>query len=171
MVPLCNKKKKKMAVKKTIAIVGATEKAGAEIAKRFSCMPYRLLLVSNNEAQLSQLFEGISEQNPTAEIDMIECVKDGCWEADIIILAVPDFEEKHAAEMMKEVATQKIVVALSNAGVEQVLPYSKVATVSDILASNEIFISGTDKAVNEEITQIFKQAGYQVAEASQIHKQ
>jgi short-subunit dehydrogenase len=160
-----------MAVKKTIAIVGATEKAGAEIAKRFSCIPYRLLLVSNNEAQLSQLFEDISKQNPTAEIDTIECVKDGCWEADIIILAVPGCEEKHAAEIMKEVATQKIVVVLSNAGVEQVLPYSKVVTVSDIFASNEIFISGTDKAVNEEISQIFKQAGYQVVEASQIHKQ
>jgi len=162
MVPLCNKKKEKMAVKKTIAIVGATEEVGAEIAKKFSFMPYRLLLVSNNEEQLSQLFENISKQNPTAEIDTIECVKEGCWEADIIILAVPGCEEKYAAEMMKEVATQKIVVVLSNAGVEQILPYSKIVMVSNISASNEIIISGNDKAVNEEISKIFNQAGYQV---------
>jgi 8-hydroxy-5-deazaflavin:NADPH oxidoreductase len=159
-----------MAVKKTIAIVGATEKAGAEIAKRFSCMPYRLLLVSNNAEQLSQLFEDISKQNPEAEIDVIECVKEGCWEADIIILAVPGYEEKHAAEIIKEVATQKIVVVLSNAGVEQVLPYSKIINVSDISASNEIFISGNDETVKEEIIQIFKQAGYQVG-TGQIGKQ
>ena len=151
-----------MAVKKTIAIVGATEKAGVEIAKKFSFIPCRLLLVSNNEEQLLQLYKYISQQNPTAEIDTIGCVKEGCWEADIIILAVPGWEEKHAAKLMKEVATQKIVVVLSNAGLERALPYSKVVTVSDIYASNEIFISGPDKAVNEEIIKIFNQAGYQV---------
>lgn len=124
-------------------------------------MPYRLLLVSNNAEQLSQLTKNISQQNPTAEIDTIECVKEGCWEADIIILAVPGCEEEHAAEMMKEVATQKIVVVLSNAGIEKVLPYSKVVSVSDILA-NEIFISGNNETVNEEISGIFNQAGYHV---------
>jgi len=165
MVPLCNKKKKKMAVKKTIAIVGATEKAGAEIAERFSFMPYRLLLVSNNEEELSELFREISKHNPTAEIDTIGCVKDGCWEADIIILAVAGCEEKHAAEMMKEVATQKIVVALSNAGVEQVLQHSKIVTVTGDLFSNEIFITGNDEAVNEEIVKIFNQAGYDTSTA------
>ncbi|MGN6530328.1 MAG: NAD(P)-binding domain-containing protein [Ginsengibacter sp.] len=150
-----------MAVKKTIAIVGATEKAGAQIVKRFSCTPYRLLLVSDNAEQLSRLFEDISKQNPTAEIDTVECVKDGCWEADIIILAVDRCDEKHTAEMMKEVATQKIVVALSNAELEQLLPYSKVVSILDISAG-EIIISGKDVTVNEEIVKIFNQAGYQV---------
>ena len=150
-----------MAVKKTIAIVGATETAGVEIAKRFSHVPYRLLLVSNNEEELSQLFQQISKQNPIAEIDTIGCVKDGCWEADIIILAVPACEEKHAAEMMKEVATQKIIVALSNAEVEQVLPYCKVVRVSWISGS-EVAVSGNNEAINEEIANIFIQAGYQV---------
>ncbi len=151
-----------MAVKKTIAIVGATEEAGAEIAKKFSFAPYRLLLVSNNAESLSQLFDHISKQNPIAEIDTIECVKDGCWEADIIILAVPGCQERHTAEIMKEVATQKIVVALSNTEVEQVLPHSKVVSILDISA-NEIIISGNDATVNEEIVKIFNQAGYQVS--------
>lgn len=142
--------------------MGATEKAGAEIAKRFSFIACRLLLVSNKQEELSKLMENISQQNPTAEIDTIKCVKEGCWEADIIILAVPGCEEKHAAEMMKDVATQKVVVVLSNGGVEQVLPYSKVVTASDISASNEIFISGNDETVNEEISKIFNQAGYRV---------
>jgi len=155
-----------MAVKKTIAIVGATEKAGIEIANEFASEDYRLLLVSDNMEKLSDVTEKLSQKKPAAEIESIECVKDGCWEADIIVLAVAASEEKMVAEMMKEVATQKIVVVLSNAGVEQILPYSKIVMVSNISASNEIIISGNDKAVNEEISKIFNQAGYQVTQKS-----
>jgi len=158
-----------MAVKKTIAIVGATEKAGVEIVNRFSGMPYRLLLVSNYAEQLSQLAIDISQKNPAAEIDTIECVKDGCWEADIIILAVPQCEEKQAAEMMKDVATQKIVVAVSNTEVENVLPYCKVVKIS-LAAKNEIILSGNNLAANEEIAKIFNQAGYHVGNADLTDK-
>ena len=155
-----------MGVKKTIAIVGATEKAGSEIAKRFSFIPYRLLLIDNDAEQLSQLSSEISGQHPIAEFDSVECVKDGCWEADIIILAVAASEEKPAAEKMKEVATQKIVVEILNQELEQLLPFSKIVKVTGI-PGNEIVICGKDEAVNEEIAEIFKQAGYQVA---QIYK-
>ena len=102
-----------MSVKKTIAIVGATEKNGTEITNRFAQTDYRLLLVSNDIRQAYTIIKKYTENKPTAEIDSIECVKDGCWEADIIILAVPSHEEKIVAEMMKEVATQKIVVSIS----------------------------------------------------------
>lgn len=158
-----------MAVKKTIAIVGATEKAGVEIVNRFSGMPYRLLLVSNNAEQLSQLATDISQKNPAAEIDTMGCVKDGCWEADIIILAVPRCEEKHAAEMMKDVATQKIVVTVSNSEVEHVLPYCKVVKIS-LAAKNEIILSGNNLAANEEIAKIFNEAGYQVVSHGKTRK-
>ena len=44
-----------MSVKKTIAIVGATEETGKEISKHFMQTDYRLLLVSNNRDQLDYL--------------------------------------------------------------------------------------------------------------------
>ena len=154
-----------MATKKTIAIVGATEKTGTEITNQFACTDYRLLLVSNDMEGLAQLSTNIIESKPKAEIDTIECVKDGCWEADIIILAVASHEEKMVAEMMKEVATQKIVVSLSslesqNIDLQHLLPYSRLVKVSNILQSKDILISGKDEVANEEVLDIFLNAGY-----------
>ena len=163
---LCVTKKEEMSVKKTIAIVGATEKTGREIASQFMQADYRLLLVSNNKDQLDYLSKSIKDKKPKAEIDSIDCVKDGCWEADIIILAIPFHEEEMVAEMMKEVATQKIVVSLSddentNGTLQQLLPYSRLVKVSGSINSKNIFISGDDEEANEEVSTIFKQAGYQ----------
>src|SRR5665213_3259438 len=100
-------KKKMMSVKKSIAIVGATEKIGEEIAMQFMNSNCSLLLISNNTDKLDDLAKRINDKKPKAEINFIQCVKDGCWEADIIILTVLFDEEKKIAEMMKEVATQK----------------------------------------------------------------
>ena len=150
-----------MPAKKTIAIVGATEKEGAKLACLFAGTGYRLLLVSNNGTALTQLLDNIILNGPTAEIDTIECVKDGCWEADIIILTVSADDENEVAQMMKEVATQKIVVSISGKKSEvlrQVLPYSKLVKISSVL-SKEIFISGEDEEANDEIAQIFLHAG------------
>lgn len=154
-----------MAVKKTIAIVGATEKAGIEIANEFASEDYRLLLVSDNMEKLSDVTEKLSQKKPAAEIESIECVKDGCWEADIIVLAVAANEEKMVAEMMKEVATQKIVVSLSdcdiqNEQLQKILPYSKLVNVSYIANSKEISIAGNNAPANKEISDIFLKAGY-----------
>lgn len=150
---------------KTIAIVGATEKNGRILVNQFACMPYRFLLVSNKINELEELTIDISEKYPKAEVESLNCIKDGCWEADIIILAVPHNEEKMIAELMKEVATQKIVVDFSNEKNAEdqlcsILPYSKLVRISGDFTSKEIVVSGNDEAVNEEISQIFNQAGY-----------
>lgn len=162
---LCVTKNEEMATKKTIAIVGATEDAGRAIVDRFAFMPYRLLLISHNPADLNRLTETIAKQHPAAEVESLECVKDGCWEADIIIIAVEAAEEKRVAELMKEVATQKIVVVVSQnenecRELEQVLPYSKIVKAFINLETNEIILCGNDETVNEEISNIFIQAGY-----------
>lgn len=160
-----------MSAKKTIAIVGATEKSGRVIAERFSSMHYRLLLVSNDPEELNNLSEKISQKKPVAEIDTIDCVKEGCWEADIIILAIPVCEEKEVALKMKEVSTQKIVVTVCSGNdphkdLNKILPYSKLVKVSGDLETNEIFINGEDDTVNEEITGIFNQSGFHIMESA-----
>ena len=154
-----------MAHKKSIAIIGATEKNGEEIATQLSQGEYDLLLISNDKEALDHLSEKMKARPSKAEIYFIECVKDGCWEADIIILAVSHNEEKELAKLMKEVATQKIVVDFSNeenAGNElcSILPYSKLVKISGDFTSKEILISGNDEAANKEISEIFIQAGY-----------
>ncbi|HUZ59874.1 MAG TPA: NAD(P)-binding domain-containing protein [Hanamia sp.] len=161
-----------MSAKKSIAIVGATEKIGEEIATQFMNSNYSLLLISNNKDRLNYLAKKMADKKPKAEINFMECVKDGCWEADIIILAVPHDEEKMVAEIMKEVATQKIVVSVSNeenacGELQKILPYSKLVRVSGDFNSKELIIKGDNETVNEpalaqakEIKEIFNQAGY-----------
>ena len=154
-----------MGVKKAIAIVGATETAGRVIVNQFASMPYRLLLISHQPEKLNELTEKINKQYPGAEIESLECVKDGCWEADIIIIAVEAAEEKKVAELIKEVATQKIVLVVSQnenecKELEKVLPYSKIVKAFINQEKKEIFLSGSCETVNEEISKIFIQAGY-----------
>ena len=162
---LCVTKNKEMATKKTIAIVGATETAGRAIVYQFASMPYRLLLISYEAEKLHELTEKITKQYPAAEVESLECVKDGCWEADIIIIAVEAAEEKRVAELMKEVATQKIVVVVTQnenecKEMEKTLPYSKVVKAYINAETNGIFLSGKSETVNEEILKIFNRAGY-----------
>ncbi len=164
-----------MSVKKSIAIVGATERIGEEIATQFMNGNYSLLLISNNKDRLDHLEKKIADKIPKAEIHFMECVKDGCWEADIIILAVANDEEKMVAEMMKEVATQKIVVDISNEEnacmkLLEILPYSKLVRISGDFASKKIIIKGDDETVNEEISKIFNQVGYHAIIENYFHK-
>lgn len=154
-----------MAVMQTIAIVGATENPGTEIANKLAQENYRLLLISNDEHQLTQLTKIINGNKPMAEIDALICVKDGCWEADIIILAVPSHEEKEVVEMIREVATQKIVVSVSRQErdtslLRGLLPFSNVVKVFISSKPKEIYITGDDEEALQTISNIFKTAGY-----------
>lgn len=156
-----------MSVKKTIAIVGATESKITDIVYQFAKSDFRLLLISKDVTSLSLLSESIVATNPHAEIDSLECVKEGCWEADVIILAIPCDEEKYVAELMKEVATQKIVVSISDERnshdeLQHILPHSKLVKVSITSHSKDILVSGFDEEANNEISEIFEKAGYVV---------
>ncbi|MBI1769776.1 MAG: NAD(P)-binding domain-containing protein, partial [Bacteroidetes bacterium] len=147
-----------MAPKKTIAIVGATEKRGAAIAKSLAKGNYRLLLMSAETEKLAALSK---ELDPSiAEIETISCAKDACWEADIIIVATPYQTEKEVAEKIREVATGKIVISTSNPvdrsyeylfpspnssaaeELQRMLPYSKVVKTFNT-AFTENFVSPT----------------------------
>ena len=154
-----------MAAKKTIAIVGATSKTGRAIVAHFAALAYRLLLVSDNPGELNRVTEEITHQFPDLEMESLECVKDGCWEADVIIIAVAPAEERHVAELMKEVSTQKIVVAISESekeceDLEKILPHSKVLKATINEKDRRIFIRSANETVNEEMTVIFEEAGY-----------
>jgi predicted dinucleotide-binding enzyme len=154
-------------MKKTIAIVGATEKNGKEIVMKLASIPYRLLLISNELTELDRLKNDLSLKHPHAETEALDCIKDGCWEADIIILTVAPEAKREVAERIKEVATQKIVVNVFNSKdnspeLKKILPYSKLVGVSGNFS--ELKIHGGDTTVNEEIQQIFNLAGFNLAQ-------
>src|SRR5213083_195290 len=103
-----------MAAKKTIAILGATGNMGSAFAKALVTSNYRLLLMSRNKNKAEKLSADLKRKTPTAEIAVIECEKEACWEADIILLAVPYKVEMEIAEKIREVTMQKVVIDVSN---------------------------------------------------------
>lgn len=150
-----------MAVKETIAIVGATKKNRIVIANKLSGGQYRLLFVSNGQQEAIQTVEYLKRIAPDVEADVIDCVKEGCWEADIIILG-NDYINTEIIEKIKEVSTQKIVVSISiqdtsftinpNHDLQMQLPYSKVVKVIFDVRNSKTFIKSSHNESVEKIS-------------------
>ena len=126
-----------MAIKKTIAIIEATGEREAFIAKRLS-NAYRLLLIGAEKVELHQLAEGLKEANNNTEVEVIECAREACWEADIIITPYP--LQKEVIQRIKEVSVGKVVVCISRSkdageNLQHFLPYSRVAILT--MAANQ----------------------------------
>lgn len=111
---------------------------GTAVAKELVTGPYRLLLMGNDvnkAACLEHLLAELKSIAPDAEVEVLDCLVDASWEADIIILVVAVCKEKEIAAMIKEVATGKLVIRIADAGEEAEeelcteLPYSKVIKV------------------------------------------
>jgi NADPH-dependent F420 reductase len=124
-----------MSTKKTVAIIGASGNMGSAIAKSLSKGNYRLLLFANKKDKTQKLSNAIKKANPSADVDCVACPFDASWEADIIIPAVPYKIEKEVAEKIREVATQKIVISISNPLNER---YDGLTTPSDSSAAEEL---------------------------------
>jgi len=124
-----------MAVKKTIAIIGASGEMGSALAKTLVNSDYRLLLMSRDKSKVGKLAAYLKRNTPTAEVAVVECEKEACWEADIILLAVPYRIEKEVAEKIREVATQKVVIDVSNPLNES---YDHLITAPDTSAAEEL---------------------------------
>ena len=148
-----------MAAKKTIAIIASTNEKAAAIVNKLSLDNFRLLIVSKYANQFSKLSKDMQSNRPNVELEMIDCMKDGCWEADIIILDIPYDEETEVAALIKEVSTQKIVVSFSeneNSELQNLLKYSKVVTAINIINSSCISLSGKYQDAIEEVSNILK---------------
>lgn len=108
---------------------------GSAIARNLAKDNYRLILMSRHTEELTELKDSLATLNSNALIDTNDCVKDVSWEADIIILACPYEAEKEIAEKIREVATGKIVISMSN---PLNANYSNLVTSSDTSAGEEL---------------------------------
>ena len=178
-----------MATIKTIAIVGATGSMGSAIAKSLSKKGrYRLLLMSKNQDKLVDLKLQLDKTKTSSEIFAVSCAREASWEADIIIVATPYGAEKEVAEKIREVATGKVVISISNPlnssynvtsrdtsaaeELQKLLPYSKVVkTFNTTFAADfvmpvidgktaEAFIAGNNSDAVETVSEIIKTAGF-----------
>ncbi len=148
-----------MAIKKTIAIIASTNEKVTAIVNNLSIENCRLLLISKYANQFSELSTAILSTQPNIELDVIDCMRDGCWEADIIILNISDDEQQEVAELIKEVATQKIVISFSENGndeLQDLLKYSKVIKVFNAINCQPLSFWGKDQDAALEAADIFK---------------
>ncbi len=129
-----------MAVKKAIAVIASEDQTAVNIIYKLAAGNYRLLLISKDKSPFTRLISNLKKNHADAELVIRDCAKDGCWEADIIILAIEAGEAKEVAERIWEVATQKIVVVVDVnekneeniiADMKILLPYSKVTSSSN----------------------------------------
>ena len=170
-----------MAATKTIAIVGATGKSGTAIAKKLAAVGERVLLISTAKNKLDILGQNIKTTWPQAIFEIIDCAREACWEADLVILAIPPTAEKEVALKIKEVATQKIVVRMlpvqsttSFAAnyineLHQLLPNSKIVTAFiNPAALHATAIAGSDEEAVQTIINIAVKAGFNVAVAAEL---
>ncbi|HEV8511864.1 MAG TPA: NAD(P)-binding domain-containing protein [Cyclobacteriaceae bacterium] len=179
-----------MALKQTIAIIGATESAGSSIAKTLSRINDRLLLMGKDEEALEALRSNLIGSGATAEIEVNSCAKEACWEADVIIIATSNELDREVIDRIKEVAVGKVVVSISSpatrtykayAGssetsaaeeLQKLLPYSKVVktfntvfardfkTSSIVNDTGEIFIAGNNSDALQVVSKLILSAGF-----------
>lgn len=184
--------------KQTIAIIGAGGSMGSAIAKHVAGGNYRLLLFDRDSEKLPVLKEEILQPYPSADVKSMDCARDCSWEADIIILTVPQGAEKEIADKIRDVATQKIVISIANPVDKD---FSKLTTDSDSSAAEELqywlphskvvkafnttfsanfeqpviggkqadaFIAGDDEEALQSVTEFVETAGFSLMNAGDL---
>ncbi|MGN6402672.1 MAG: NADPH-dependent F420 reductase [Flavisolibacter sp.] len=175
---------------KTIAIIGATGNMGSAIAKSLANADYRLLLFAHDKEKLNKANSEIKSINSNADVDCMGCAMEASWEADIIIAAVPYAVEKEVAEKIRQVATQKIVISITNPAnedftqvltspgtsaaeeLQKLLPASKVVKAFNttyaadfaqpVIAGNQVdaFIAGDDDEALQIVKELVAKTGF-----------
>jgi len=179
-----------MKTKQTIAVIGATGNMGSAIAKNTAKGNYRLLLYGSKPDKLEVLAQEIKSVNASADVEAINCPVQASYEADIIIVAVPYQAEKEAAEKIKEMANQKIVISIANPlnntynglvtapgtsaaeELQKLLPNSKVVKAfnttfaadfsTPVISGQQVdaFIAGNDQEALQTVTELVTTAGF-----------
>jgi len=172
----------------TIAIIGATGSMGSALTKSLSSSLYRLLLFGRDVCKLDALFRQVKNMHPAANVETISCATEACWEADIIIPAVPYQAAEDVADKIRAVSAGKIVISISNPPrdnswvsstgtsaaeeLQKLMPHSKVikafnTSFSSIFANPvingqlaDMLIAGNDEESLETVSQVVRTAGF-----------
>ena len=103
-----------MNTKQVVAVIGASGKMGSALGRNLSKGNYRILLCSSKTDVIQSLLNEITTNHSSADVEIVEDAVDVCWEADIIILAIPYVAEKQVAASIKSVVNQKVIISVSN---------------------------------------------------------
>lgn len=157
-----------MTVKKTIALIGTGRSGESHVNKLVN--NYRLLTVMEDIRQNFSIPHHNIQEESFSEVEFIDSAKEACWEADIIALFGPENIRRGLIQQIKEVATQKTVVAFNEiqgtasaiangySTLRLLLPHSKVFWVVIDPASKQAIIEGNeeDASIVENISQLME---------------
>jgi len=187
-----------MKTKQAVAVIGATGQMGWAIAKAISKGNYRTLLFSTDPLKVQVLLNDITTENLSADVEIVHGALEACWEADIIIAAVPYTSEKDVAEDIRQVTNQKIVISVSNPlnesymglvtmpgtsaaeELQKLLPNTKVIKAFNTTFANyfgqpfingqqvDCFIAGNDEDALEIVYDLVKVTGFNAVIAGDL---
>lgn len=144
-----------MEAKKTIAILGLEKGVEKAFLDKLA-NDNRLLIVSENINDCDKASDYISQTRSEDEVELMDCAKDSCWEADIIILWNPSQHKPEHLLRLQSVAIQKIVVIVLNKETINLppFPHSKIVVMIKDLTTGEVTITGEDLEAVESIQQL-----------------
>lgn len=157
-----------------MAIIGDTGKFCPALAEKLVQQKMHLIFVSNEAEKNVQIMEQLEQKYPSAEIEFVNCEKEGCWEADMIAFTYFENIDPELIQRIKVVATQKIVLVVSekisqqeeikgtNSTLDQLLPHSRVVRIKVDQEAMKATIAGKDDEARETVKEFFEEAGYEL---------
>lgn len=166
----------RMALQKTIVVIGATGTMGSAITMALAGNKnIELLLMARDQQKIKKLADFLKKEYPSTSTHTVQCSKEACWEADIIIMALPAEAEAEVADYIKEVVTQKIVISVSPetslSQLQHVIPYAKIVKafyankpqeIKNAIPGKEInsLIMSEDEEALEIVSELLCSAGF-----------
>lgn len=164
-----------MVVKESIACIVGAKNTHWNLLKKLAQTPLHLLFVPDGKTTKDEVLKELEVEKTQAEIDWVNCAKEGCWEADMI--AFMNFPEiaPDLMDRIKEVATQKIVLYISTSiekseqqvfsniqvkNLRETLPYSKIVGVLISEDETQTAITGNDREALDVVAALFDTVGY-----------
>lgn len=186
-----------MRTKQTIAIIGLGS-MGKGLATALARGTDRVLLFDRKEAEAAMFANQLAQVHPGYDVEAINCSANACWEADIIIPAIPYTAQAEVAGYVKQYANQKVVISIANPmgangadmspetsaaeELQQLLPYSKVVkafntTYASLFAQPlvnsktvDCFIAGNDADAIQTVTDLVETVGFNPVLAGDLTK-
>jgi len=171
---------KKMRVKETIAFIGAADNSCKELSNRLASAQYPLIFVANEGEPLAILSQQISDRMPQGDISRVECAKEGCWQADIIIFCPLQDADAALLQKIEAVTTRKILVHLSDKKdsgqsffegskiFREALPNTQFVQLFPGTDPETMQVENFDDEAPVIIAQILKEAGYTILNEQKI---
>ena len=164
-----------MAVKETMAFLGDSGRINPELMRKLARKGYRLLFFSEDVRRMEKLSQELDLEDEQADVEMVECAKEGCWEADIIAFVEPAEIGAGLIKKVREVSTQKILLCIEtteNPGggfsgdqlerLQKDFPFSKVVYLKVDTQARNVQVQGEKSEAEETITRIFETSGFEV---------